>query len=67
MQSKQPSVTREPSVAREPCATKQPSATKKPYNKPVIKLYGNVSALTFTVSNSSPTMDGGSGTKNRTH
>jgi len=32
---------------------------KKPYNTPVLKVYGNVEALTKTVENTSMSADGG--------
>jgi hypothetical protein len=42
--------------------------TKKPYSKPVLKVYGNIDALTTAVSNLSVTGDsGGSGTMTKTH
>ena len=46
--------------------SKQPVGSRKPYRKPSLKLYGDIKALTSTVDNTA-TMDGGSGTKNRTH
>ena len=38
---------------------------KKQYQKPGLRVYGNIQALTATVSNTA-TMDGGSGAMNRT-
>ena len=46
-------------------AIKKPS--KKPYQKPSLKVYGNLDTLTKTVANVSPTMDGGTGGTNKTH
>jgi hypothetical protein len=45
----------------------KPISPKKPYNKPVLKVYGNIETITATVSNTSPQADGGTGTMNRTH
>ena len=41
---------------------------KKPYSKPVLKVYGNVNALTTAVSNISVNLDsGGGGAMVKTH
>ena len=43
-------------------------APKKPYQRPALRIYGNIEALTATVSNISTTADGGiSGTMTKTH
>jgi hypothetical protein len=41
-------------------------APKKQYEKPGLRVYGNVEALTATVSNTAM-FDGGGGAMNRTH
>jgi hypothetical protein len=43
----------------------QPTDSKKPYNKPILKLHGEIRALTATVSNHNH-LDGGGGGLNRT-
>jgi hypothetical protein len=40
--------------------------SKKPYQKPKLKVYGNVEVLTGTVNNMGQ-LDGGGGGANRTH
>jgi hypothetical protein len=41
---------------------------KKRYRKPILKVYGDIQALTATVLNTSPHTDGGgAGTMNKTH
>lgn len=42
-------------------------ASKRPYDKPTLRLYGDISVLTAVVSNTSPQADGGTGTMNKTH
>lgn len=41
-------------------------APKKPYQQPVLKVHGNIEALTASVSNTA-NADGGTGGKFRTH
>jgi len=40
---------------------------KEPYQKPSLKVYGHITALTATVSNNSSHMDSGFGSTNKTH
>jgi hypothetical protein len=42
-------------------------APKKPYQRPALRIHGNIEALTATVSNTSLNMDGGSGGMSKTH
>ena len=40
---------------------------KKSYQRPGIKVYGSIEALTALVSNNSPTNDSGAGAMQKTH
>jgi len=41
-------------------------ASKKPYQRPALRIHGNIEALTATVANTA-TMDGGAGGMSKTH
>jgi hypothetical protein len=41
--------------------------TKKPYSKPVLKVYGNIEAVTASTALLASTADGGSLLMNKTH
>jgi len=42
-------------------------APKKPYHQPSLRVYGNIEALTATVSNITMNADGGINPTNKTH
>jgi hypothetical protein len=56
---------------QERVSTRQPSvsggAARKPYEKPALRVYGDVAALTRSVGNTTTNSDGGHGAMSKTH
>jgi hypothetical protein len=47
-------------------AEQRESAARAPYERPTLKVYGAIAALTQTIGNKSSVHDGGSGNKSKT-